>query len=366
MTNLPHFGFIRMGIFHKLLLTLIILMIIPLGGLWYISNYQSERVLSTNLGISLIRHAEALSSRVDDWLDMNLRVLQQNASLPDVMSMEATLQLPILRSMKTAYPWIDRVVTFKLDGRTVASTSNDLTEQHKDWDYFQRLIAGDEQGIQLIQDKIIRKPILVLARPITDNNRQRIGVIAMLVTLNDVAKFVADVKIGSRGFAILLDQTGAVVTDGRMSSAPGDIQYLSDHPALKTMYDNSTELASFQLNNEKFFAFGKRTHRGWGVIVQQSYDDVFAPIREVRHTSIVVVLITIVVVLIGSYVLSNRVSAPILRLTKIADSMSRNQWQGDVLDAKRGDEIGSLARAIDRMYISVQMAMERLRSKQNE
>ena len=55
-----------------------------------------------------------------------------------------------------------------------------------------------------------------------------------------------------------------------------------------------------------------------------------------------------------------RLTRPIRRLTRIADGISRGQLDAAIGETKRSDEIGSLARAIERLRASVKLAVERL------
>jgi methyl-accepting chemotaxis protein len=52
-------------------------------------------------------------------------------------------------------------------------------------------------------------------------------------------------------------------------------------------------------------------------------------------------------------------------LTNIANSISRGQLEAEIKEIARNDEIGSLARAIQRMGVSLKLAMDRFKKKGN-
>jgi methyl-accepting chemotaxis protein len=58
-------------------------------------------------------------------------------------------------------------------------------------------------------------------------------------------------------------------------------------------------------------------------------------------------------------------SRPLVRLTTIAEDMSRGHFEHEIPGTDRGDEIGSLAKAIERMTRSLRLAMERLTTKES-
>jgi methyl-accepting chemotaxis protein len=65
-------------------------------------------------------------------------------------------------------------------------------------------------------------------------------------------------------------------------------------------------------------------------------------------------------VILVSYVLAVGFTRPIRRLTQIADGISRGNLGANIAEAQRSDEIGSLARAIERLRASVKLAVDRL------
>ena len=79
--------------------------------------------------------------------------------------------------------------------------------------------------------------------------------------------------------------------------------------------------------------------------------------------ALAILAITLLVVLIVAYMLSERLSSPIRKLTEIANEMSRGRLYTNIPETQRRDEIGALAAAIDRMGTSIRLAMERLRAK---
>jgi methyl-accepting chemotaxis protein len=64
-----------------------------------------------------------------------------------------------------------------------------------------------------------------------------------------------------------------------------------------------------------------------------------------------------------AFVMGKQLTRPINQLTAIAEKLSKGQLDVTIPQTSRGDEIGSLARAVERLGVSIQMAMDRLRKK---
>jgi methyl-accepting chemotaxis protein len=99
------------------------------------------------------------------------------------------------------------------------------------------------------------------------------------------------------------------------------------------------------------------------LIVQQDYDEAFSPLQEAQRNALILLSTSLMLLVVMAYLLSQRLADPIRRLTAIAENISRGKLDEKVVEIERSDEIGALARAIERMGVSIKMAFERLRSK---
>lgn len=353
------FGF---NIFHKLLLTMLIVAMIPLSGLWYINYYKAIDDWTTVTGRQLSRTVVALTKEVDAWSDMNIRALRQNAALGDIVSMVAQRQNPILKSMAQAYEWSYLLFTIAADGRNIGRSDDQAVRDYGDRVYFLDVMAGRPVGQQVLIGRTSGKPSMVMSVPILEENQQRIGVLAMAMTLEAISRIIVEEKLGKTGFAFLLDQSGKVIAH-QNPEFHNTLQDFSDHPAFTGAQGMGTQQLSYQDKGEQVIAYAHRTGLGWTVVVQQDYDEAFAPVREAQRDAFVLLFITVVLVGTIAYVLSERLATPILRLAAVADDMSRGKLDVKLKETERSDEIGALARAIERMGVSIQMALERLRKK---
>ena len=71
---------------------------------------------------------------------------------------------------------------------------------------------------------------------------------------------------------------------------------------------------------------------------------------------------TLFLVFLATLVFARRMVKPIRRLTDIAGDYSRGKLNAKIPGTMRGDEIGALARAVERMGVSIKMAFEELRN----
>jgi methyl-accepting chemotaxis protein len=350
------------SIFHKLLLTMVVVALVPLAGLWYISSYKAKVDWTSNISEGFVQTTDALAIKVSDWEDMNLRVLKQSAAVEPILSMTADRQNPFLKSIATHYPWAYLVFTVRPDGQNVGRSDDKPTMQYGDRSYFKQVMNGNPLGREVVIGKTSGKPALILAGPITGASSELLGVIAMAMDLGDLSKTVTDARIGETGYAILLDDRNKVIAHGRPEKLTGVLQDLGSHPAMQLKGSDQGPMV-FEEDGKRIVAYRRKLGQGWSLIVQQDYDEAFAPLRQVERNALILMVLTVVLVSAVAYWLGHRLADPIRRLTTLADNISRGEISGKILETERGDEIGALARAIERMSVSIQMAMGRLRKR---
>lgn len=353
---------VKFKILYQILLTMMLIALIPLGGLWYISIYKSKQEWTKNIFNNLVESGVTLGRSVDDWTFMNLRLLEQNAASPGILGMDAKVQAPVLKSITAAYEWIYLAFTILPDGQNLGRSDGNPPTFYGDREYFQQVLGGKAIGQQVLMGKTSNKPALILAKQIKGDGTKNLGVIAIAMTLEELSKTITKTKIGTSGFAILLDDKNRLIAHGKEAVA-SELQDFSSHPALQQGSGNDENSFIFVDQGKKIVACTQKTKLGWTLIVQQDYQEAFAAADEARGNAIILLVVTLIMVLLIAFLLARRLSTPIQNLTTIADEISRGNLGAVIKEAGRSDEIGALARAVQRMGVSLQMAFERLRKR---
>lgn len=352
---------LTLNIFHKVVATLLAVTLIPLCTLWFISNNTAERELTKNIYQNLIGTMDTAATRINGWDDSNLRVLRQAGRLNDITGMKNDRQVPVLTAIGQAY---DSYLVFTIapDGSNIARNDNGALVSYADRSYFKDVMKGAPVGRQVVISKTTGKPSLLLGSPIRSDENKLIGVIAMGLNLGDISQVVTDVRVGDTGRAILLDATNKVIAHGDAQKVKTALQDFSGHSALKTAGITFAPTA-YTNDGKEMIGYMRKLPQGWTLLVEQEYDEAFAPLTKMKKEGRLLILITIALVIAIAYMLGKALTRPINELTDIADKLSKGDFNVDLTQTARGDEIGSLARAIERLGISIKLAMDRLRSK---
>lgn len=349
-------------ILYQILATMCVVALIPIGGLWYISIYKSRQDWTTNILQNLINNTASLSRSVDEWTAMNLRVLQQNGVTPAMLSMESEQQDPVLKTMADSYEWVYLAFTVLPNGQNLGRSDGKPQTFYGDRDYFKQVLGGKALGQQVLLGKTSGKPAFILAKPITGEGAKTLGVIAIAMSLEDLSKTITKTRIGETGFAVLLDENNRLIAHGN-GQVSSELQDLGSHPALRQRNRFDRNSFVFEEEGKKIVAYTKKTQQGWTLIVQQDYQEAYAAADEAQRNALLLLAVTLVTVVFVAYFLARRLSTPLRNLTLIADEISRGNLSAEIRETERSDEIGDLARAIERMGVSLQMAFDRLRKR---
>ena len=342
----------RFKILYQILLTMYVVAIIPLGGLWYISIYKSRIDWTANIQQNLLTNTKALTQSIDDWTYMNLRVLEQNAKTPSIQSMDSDLQNPVLEAITETYKWVYLAFTVLPDGQNLGRSDGKPPKYYGDRNYFKQVIEGKEMGQQVLLGKTSKKPAFVLSKPIKGADSTNIGVIAIAMSLEDLSRTITKTRIGRTGFAILLDEKNRLIAHGRGEVA-SELQDFSSHAALKPENKFKGKVFVFNEKGKKIVASSKRTKQGWTLIVQQDYKEAYQAADRTQQNTIYLFGITCLIVALVGFLLARRLSTPIRELTLIANEISRGKSLKHKLVVPSNDEIGDLYKSFDLMRKSV-------------
>jgi len=353
---------IRFGLFFKIAILMLIASLLPLGFYSAITLSKTSDRVRVSTENFMAQTALGLGNQVDEWIDKNVRVLKAAARLPGIIAMDRTLQEPALKAIQREYPWMYLVFTVDPNGLNTARSDGKPLKNYSDRQYYKDIMQGKELTWQTLIGKTSKKPALVLAVPIISAGRT-VGVMAAAATIDDISKNVARWRRGRTGFAFLVDETGKVVSH-QVKQYVVQQKNLNRHPLIRA-YRKDRKAKTFIFKDDRgrdVLGHVRGNRYDWALVIRQESEEVFEPLKGVQQFSLILLIATIFVVSIIAWFFARALVKPIMTLTDIAERMSLGELDNKV-NVKSKDEIGLLAMAIERMRISLNLAMGRLRRK---
>ncbi|PWQ96941.1 cache domain-containing protein [Leucothrix arctica] len=361
-------GFV-LNIFHKILLGNLLIALVPLAGLFFlIDNAQSDRLASVENELRL--EATSIAGDITRWAEMNRRLLSQNSLNVDIQSMQESRQKPILQNMQQSYDWAfliyalsgDGFMTARSDDKSILNPDGSKAHFRGDRGYFKSLAAGDPIGQSVVMSRTINLPVYVLCVPIESAGDKQENSLCMASKLEDISQTVANTKLGKTGFAFLTSDEDKLIASGEFSvDQRSGLQDMSDYPILAK--SSPKQLYTFDQSGKKIVSYSVEAGFGWRLVIQQDYDEVFQSVTDARRSAWLVIALTILAIALLAMFFSRELSSAIRKLTVLADDYSKGLFDKVNLGLTRSDEVGDLARAIDRMGKSIRIAISKLNDK---
>lgn len=361
-------GFI-LNIFHKILLGNLLIALVPLAGLFFlIDNTQKDR--SDSVENELRLEATTIARDITRWAEMNRRILTQNSLNANIRSMQTSRQKPILNNMLQSYEWSYLVYAIGSDGYKTARSDDkkilkdDGTKAHfrGDRGYFKSIMNDEAIGQSVVMSRTINGPAYVLCVPVEGSILRQKNALCMASKLEEVSKIVANTKLGETGYAFLTSDENKLIATGEFSVDKNDgLQDMSDHPTIAESSVN--QLYTFEQNGTKVVSYSVEAGFGWRLVIQQNYDEVFQSVTDAKYNAWFIIVLTIIVIALLAMFFSRELSRAIIKLTALADDYSKGLFDTANISVKRRDEVGDLARAIDRMGKSIRIAISKLSDK---
>ena len=353
---------LKLGLLAKTTLALLVVGIFPLlvFGLFTLADQRAGIDRMTDKAMQ--GTAEQISDRVDEWFDKNVRALRTAVNMPALTSMQRADQTLALQGFKQAYPWMYLIHSIGLDGKNVARSDDQPLADYSDRQYLKDIRDGGKDLAWLTAiGKTSGKPALNIAVPIRAHG-VLVGVLAAAMTIEETSTIVANWRSGQTGFAFLVDENGKVLAHPRKDFVLTQ-KVLSAHPLVAAYQaDHKAHLQSFADDGQDNLGYVHGNSLGWAVVVQQSRDELFAPLHDLATVAALLLLGAIGLVAGIAILASRMLVRPIAALTSAADRMSLGDLEAPVV-SQGNDELTVLARSLERVRKSMSAAMKRIKLK---
>ena len=223
------------------------------------------------------------------------------------------------------------------------------------------------------------EPLVTFCLPFSDKNKQRIGVIAVDVSINQLSKIILAAKPSPNGYSVLLAHNGSYIvhpdkkklTDPTVFSQKERGVDDSEIEAAKAMLAGERGMQEFRRGNRDWCVFYKPFERanwegrvkeniGWSVGVVYPEEDIFE-----SHNSLIFLVVAIAIAgmllfhLLCSWFIRRQLK-PLKQLAKSAQHIAEGNYRETLPDSDRHDEIGLLQHRFRRMQRSLQKQVDEL------
>jgi methyl-accepting chemotaxis protein len=228
-------------------------------------------------------------------------------------------------------------------------------------------------------------PLVTFCLPFVDASGERVGMIGVDVSINQLSKIILAAKPSEHSYSVLLARNGSFIVhpDEKKLESQTVFSQMNEgaHPsvieAAEAMVAGETGMKNFKMNNEDWTVFYKPFKRvelegrsqgplGWSVGVVYPEADVHSV-----HNKLLLMVIGIAIAgMLLFFLLCNWIIRlqlkPLRMLTHSAQRIAEGDYSEIVPDTNRDDEIGHLQNRFHKMQRSLQEQVEQLEQETEE
>ncbi|WP_258166160.1 methyl-accepting chemotaxis protein [Paenibacillus sp. PCH8] len=239
---------------------------------------------------------------------------------------------------------------FDKEGIMVAGTMPDVIGQSRgDREYFKESIQGKSFISDAIVSKTSKKLIIVFSEPITDEEGNILGVLAMTVDSNFFLGQLGEIQINGQGRVEVLSRSGIIMYDSLDASLAGQTLE-DDKEAMKSIEARATDgvKISSMDQNGKYYRLNQIPGADLTVMIVDDYDDIKRPVDDMLNQMLLYTSIGLVLAIALGLLISRNITKPVIRLSGLFKQLA----QGDLTvkaDDRYNSEFKDLAESFNGM-----------------
>ena len=294
---------LRASIFTRLLIALLLVSLLPLTAFWQLERQRMIAHGEAEARQRLELFADRAVQQVDDWMRLNLSVLQLAADDAAMRSMSPQRQRRAVERLATLLPWAYLVHTVNPAGWNVARSDAHPGNWYGDRGYFADVLAGRPYGVEIQIGRTSHLPSFIMAVPIKGEDGKLAGMLVEAATLDHVTDAVTSARLERTGHAFLMTNTGVLIAD-RGVPMLRKLRDFRSHPAFAAAR-HGDGFYHYPYRGSAKIAELRHTDFGWTVVAQQQETESMAAVSQAnRNAWLLLAVTTLAVTLLSALVAS--------------------------------------------------------------
>lgn len=362
---------------NKIMIQIIVLVVSICCILSLLSYNKTKTNILNTVNDTLIERTNDSASAIEREFYYRQEQLNYIASLPEVQSMNWSLQQPVLLNEMKKWNY-DGLFIMDAKGYGYYATTSEIKDQSQD-DFFKTM---KEKG-SFITEPFIKKEekesITTIVTPIKDNKNSIVGYLCGTIKLDDINKIVQSVKIGNDGYAFLLNNSGNFVAHQKMDVVLNEIKFLnyfnnnSDKVVDEKLQDILMKIISNKASVEEleveksniFISHTQVTNTPWSICLVASEKDVLSGVVEIAMQQVVLTIIFIIVGIVISIFIRRYLSAEINNVKQYSSELSSYNlsYRGK---ARKNNEFGQVVESLNKGVETLNSTIKEVKFNSNE
>lgn len=249
-------------------------------------------------------------------------------------------------------------------GKKINSTGK-VTDVSKK-DTFKKNMNGEITISDPFPSSIDGKMIMTYSIPIKDKSGNVVSIVEYVRLATEISEILNDVKFLDTGSAYMLNSEGTIIAHQSQELVDKSYNKLKedkDKAEIKELLDIESKMINGETGIGTYTYEGKKMAiayrpvgiNGWSIGVTVEYDDILQSVDTIKKTAMFLTIITIILGILITFLLSNRLAKSIERVTEKVKLISSGDFtieiDKDLLSRK--DEIGAISKSLEKLKESL-------------
>ena len=222
------------------------------------------------------------------------------------------------------------------------------------------------------------EPLVTFCLPFSDKSGERVGVIAVDVSINQLSKIILAAKPSENGYSVLLAHNGSYIVHPDKEKLIGPLVFshkrdvdVTETEAANAMLAGERGMKEFRRGDSEWFVFYKPLERvgweghskgieDWSVGVVYPENDIFGKHNTLIYQVVIIAIIGILLFILLSNWIIRRQLKPLKQLANSAHRIAEGNFNEMLPTSDRLDEIGLLQNRFKQMQLSLQKQITEL------
>jgi len=375
---------LREKISHRFFLAIMLIAVLPIGIMGYESYILAKRTLTNFAFLHMATIAESRANYLDSWLDERLNDLGVLSRLPAIREAceryreslgkgtEAPADLlgDTLNILEGRSPSYENISISLPGGKVMASTHpNDegALDPHG-LEAIERLQTSEEPVLGPVYQYPGKEGWHVQLASRIDNRHG--GTLAYIVAVLDLSKTIDPIMVersglGETGETYLVNEDRRIISESRFLDWRDLIDRSFDTRGIRSVLERKKGTAVYEnyIGREVLGSYIWLPNYNWGILAEMETDEIMWPLEWIEAIGILTALLVSLVCLLMAYLVSRRISMPIVQVADAAEDMAQGNLEQRIPFSSR-DEVGRLAASFNIMAQRLSQSVASLRHKE--
>jgi methyl-accepting chemotaxis protein len=348
----------------KLLIIVLAITIIPIVILQTYSTLQSYKQNQELINKRFAQISEDETRFISEWANELMIKVRTLASFETFQNFDNEKAIPQLMAYRELWGNFEDMALIDNTGFTSINTNNKTIDVH-DRPYFIEGMKGNE----MISDPVVSRGtgnVIVVSETPVKKNGKVVGAVIGNVPVSKIAEVLAQLNLGNTGEAYLIKQDGTMITapkyekqlldQGLVKAADGTVL---DTAVLNYKMDTfaSQQIAAGNSGTSTYINYVGEKVIGsytwipslrWGLVIEESQDEVMAQVNQFIITSIVLDLVIILAIILIVVFVTRSIARSIRSMAVVAGKLAVGNLHQQV-EIKGKDEIALLAKSFQQI-----------------